>query len=51
MVKPTNESLPADVHVRVPRRVVQIPVRQPGIRAVVPVPADEGKRASHIPKL
>ena len=44
-----NKSLTTDAHVRVRRRVVQIPVRKPRIRPVVPVATQEGKRTHHIP--
>ncbi len=37
-----NKSLATDVHVRVRRRVVQVPVKRPRIRPVVPVPAQDG---------
>lgn len=45
----TNKSLPADIDVRIRRRVVQVPVRQASIRPVVPVTAENGKRASYNP--
>jgi len=45
----TNKSLPAIVHVRVRRGVVQVPVRKPCIRPVVPVTSEVGKHALHTP--
>ena len=46
---PPNKSLPADVHVRIRGRVVQIPVEQPCIRPVRPVASKVSKRASLAP--
>jgi hypothetical protein len=46
----TNKSLPAVIHVRIRRRIVQIPVRNPIIRTIVPVPTETGKHAPYIPK-
>ena len=36
----TDKETTADVHIRIRRRVVQVPVEEPGIRAIVPVPAN-----------
>lgn len=44
-----NKSLPADVHVRIRGRVVQVPVEQPRIGAIVPVATKLGKRAPYTP--
>ena len=49
VLKVSNKSLPADVHIRVRRGIVQIPVRQPRIRAIVPVTTEVGKHAPYIP--
>jgi len=48
LVFQSNKSLPGDIHVRVRRGVVQIPVEQPGIAPVVPIPAEVGKKAHSI---
>lgn len=45
----SNKSLPADVQIRVRRRVVQIPVEQPRVRPVVPIPTNMSKHASQVP--
>ena len=46
----TNKSLPADIHVRIRRRVAQMPIRDPQIRAIVPITTEEGKHTSQDPK-
>lgn len=45
-----NKSLPAVVHVRIRRGIVQIPVGKSSVQAIVPVPAETGKHAPYIPK-
>jgi len=47
----SNKSLPADVDVRIRGRVIQVPVRQPGVTSIIPVAAQHGKRTLQIPFL
>lgn len=44
-----NKSLPANIHVRIRRGIVQVPVRKARIRAIVPVTTEVSKRALYIP--
>ncbi len=44
-----NKSLPADVHVRVRRGVVQVPVRQSSVRTIVPITTELSKRCTSCP--
>ena len=46
----TNKSLPADIHVRIRRGVVQIPIRDSQSRTIVPITTEEGKHTSQNPK-
>jgi len=47
----SNKSLTANVHIRVRRGVIQVPVEQPRIRTIVPVTAELSDHALHIPML
>ena len=45
----SNKSLPANIHIRVRRSVVQVPIRNTRINTVVPVTTEESKLALYNP--